>query len=83
MARIKIQDLEHSEDLGRDKMKGIFGGLQLGTYRAVPVGIPLRVFGGSSDQPAEETDGFVFGKIEWTFEDGGISFVDDWHNPTA
>jgi hypothetical protein len=83
MARIKIRDLEHTEDLSRRQLKGISGGLQLGTYRAVPVGLPLRVFGESSDPPAEETGGFVFGKIEWTYEDGGISFVDDWHNPSA
>ena len=83
MARIKIEDLQHTEGLDKSEMKGIYGGLQLGTYQAVPVGIPLRVFEESSDQPPQEADSFVFGKIEWTYEDGGINFVDDWHNPTA
>jgi hypothetical protein len=26
VAKIKIEDIEHSEDLSKDKMKGIFGG---------------------------------------------------------
>jgi hypothetical protein len=83
MARIKIQDLGHTEELSQRQLRRMFGGLQLGTYRAVPVGIPLRVFGESSDQPTTEADSFVFGKIEWTYEDGGVSFIDDWHNPTV
>jgi hypothetical protein len=71
MARIKIQDLEHTEELSQRQLKGIFGG----TLRARTAKIrfggaltqidppALQLEAGPTDQSIDDLDEDLFGTV--------------------
>ena len=75
MARIRIQDIMHTEELNQDKMKGIIGGAEKpggwGSMLQKGAGMAGEMIGG-------EAGGALLGSM-----DGGITSMDDWEAPSA
>ena len=78
MARIEIRDLEHSEELSQDKMKGIFGGFVadqggVGGLLSKGAGMAGEMIGGDAGGALQAAgqEGFLNQKITidpWNYE---------------